>query len=303
VIRRVAGLRCDGIIREISGIFDLPTLGYTQSLVAFYVDPSHLEAAGAAVALHPGVSHCYGRAGDFNLWFTVAVSPSSGLGLEGTVAKLERIAGAKQSMILPCVRKFKLAARFGALGAEPGSVETQQPEADRIDITDLDRATMRALQTDLPACEDPFARLLPEGSAISAEDLLQAAAGYLQAKVMRRYAAVLFHRRAGARSNVMVVWRVQDSAMDEAGRAAAAEPAVSHCYQRPVFPDWPYSLYTMIHGANDDEARRAVRRIGEAIGLGAEDDRIELWTAAEFAKRRVKLFGPEEEQWEANTAD
>ena len=78
VLRRVEALRHgEGVIREISGIFDAVALGYHQALVAMRVPPERLDGAGAAAAGHPGVSHCYARDGEVNLWLTLAVSPAS----------------------------------------------------------------------------------------------------------------------------------------------------------------------------------------------------------------------------------
>ena len=113
VIRRVSALREGGIIREISAIFDAISLGYEQALVALSVPPDSLDRAGQATAGHPGVSHCYGREEKFNLWFTLAVSPDSLLGLDATAEALAAEAGATRHLVLPTLRQYKLRVHFG----------------------------------------------------------------------------------------------------------------------------------------------------------------------------------------------
>lgn len=130
---------------------------------------------------------------------------------------------------------------------------------------------------------------------LAADDLLDHAADFLDAGLLRRYSAVLYHRKAGALANVMVVWRVPEDQADAAGAACAAEQAVSHCYLRPTFPDWPWGLYTMVHGTSRDDCLAAVDRLAAATGLA---EHRTLWTTKEYKKRRVKLFDPAEAEWE-----
>jgi len=115
---------------------------------------------------------------------------------------------------------------------------------------------------------------------------------------MRRYAAVLHHRAAGAKANLMVAWRVDPGRADAAGTACAGVRQVSHCYLRPTTEQWDYGLYTMIHGASAAECERTV----ESIRVLANLDECEmLWTRREYKKRRVRLFTGAEEEWEQQT--
>ena len=299
VLERLRALHAPGgVLREIAAILDAARLGYAQSLVAFRVSPDRLDEAGTGVAGHPGVSHCYGRDGACNLWFTLATSPTSALGLAGTVALLARRAGAADRMILPMLRRYKLDVRFGAARGLPhppaatNDAPAAAPSAQQV-------RAIRALQVDLPLRPDPFASLAAR-AGLSADDLLACGADFLAAGWMRRYAAVLHHRAAGARANVMVVWRVDEADADAAGAQCAEFAAVSHCYLRPTHADWPYNLYTMIHGADRDDCEDTIRRIAAAAGLG---ERLALWTTREYKKRRVRLFTDDERRWERERAD
>ena len=309
VIDRVANLRGDGIIREISAIFDAVKLGYRQALVAMSVPPDQLDRAGEITAAHPGVSHCYGRAGDVNLWLTLAISPRSPLGLEGSAELLARLAGATGHMVLPTLRRYKLQVRFdmesGAPAPAPSADDEQAPGATgpagpadptaAPDLTDTQLRTIRALQIDLPAKAEPFAEIAAAES-LDTDALLTTGQKFLDDGFMRRYAAVLYHRAAGSKANLLVAWRADAALADAAGPKAARVPGVSHCYLRPAGPDWPYTVYTMIHGRSQQDCLMAAEQIVATTELS---DHVELWTTAEYKKRRVPLFGPEEAQWEA----
>ena len=340
VLDRIDALRQTGIIREISAIFDAVALGYRQALVALGVPADGLDQAGQIAASHPGVSHCYGRSGEMNLWLTLATSPGSRLGLEASAALLARLSGATRHMVLPTLRRYKLQVRFDMEGDEPtpaqgtGSVAPQEqgacprssnthqhapdPSANSGDrhlrpggtarrdygasplppLTDTQMRVIRALQIDLPDQLEPFAPLAA-AEALDVDALLDCGRAMLESGHMRRYAAVLHHRAAGGKANVLVAWAADPAQADADGPRAAQVAGISHCYLRPAGPGWPYKLYTMIHGRSQQDCRLAIETILATTSLTGH---VELWTAAEYKKRRVSLFGPEEEQWEAKYA-
>ena len=301
---RIARLRGDGgVIREISAIFDAVALGYEQALVALAVPADRLDEAGRLAAGHPGASHCYGRKGHVNLWLTLATSPRSALGLAATAELLARRCGASQAMVLPTLRRYKLRVQFdmaagGASASRPASDvaagDAPAPGRGRATLTDEQVRAVRALQIDLPCRSDPF-RHLAEAESLDADMLLVHAADFLAAGWMRRYAAVLHHRAAGSEANVLVAWAAGEAVADAAGGRCAQVPAVSHCYLRPTAPDWPYNLYTMVHGRTEQDCRLAIEQLAAVSGL---NDRAELWTDHEYKKRRIRLFTDEGAAWE-----
>lgn len=307
VIRRVTALRKGGVIREISAIFDAISLGYRQALVAMSVPPDSLDRAGQRSAGHPGVSHCYGRAGEINLWLTLAISPRSSLGLDGSATLLARLVGATTHMVLPTIRRYKLQVRFDmetgqAAPTEKGTDSEVLPKAGHgacpLPLTDAQLRAIRALQINLPATVEPFVEVAA-AEGLGVDELLAAGREFLADGRMRRYAAVLHHRAAGGKANLLVAWRADDELADAAGPRAAQVAGVSHCYLRPAGPNWPYTMYTMIHGRSEQDCRLAVDEIIATTELG---DHVELWTTAEYKKRRVPLFGPDEAEWERQNA-
>lgn len=308
LIERITALRQAGVIREISAIFDAVALGYRQALVALNLPPEKLDEAGRIAAGHPGVSHCYGRAGDVNLWLTLAISPRSGLGLEASAALLARLIGATGHMVLPTIRRYKLQVRFDMEGDEPtpapatpdapgasGPAPTKEPPPA---LTDTQLRAIRALQIDLPAQPEPFAPLAAT-EGLDVDTLLACGREFLDAGRMRRYSAVLHHRAAGGKANVLVAWIADDAQADVDGPLAAQVAGISHCYLRPTGHRWPYNIYTMIHGRSEDDCRQTIETVLATTSL---IEYVELWTTAEYKKRRVPLFGPQEAAWESRNA-
>lgn len=290
-----------GVIRQISAIFDTTALGYESSLVAAAVDEDRLEVAAAIISRHPGVSHNYQRPGEFNLWYTLAVPPDTKLGLHGTIERLHELSGAKATRPLPTLKLYKIGVRFDMSGTGGKSAGHKKfTHADRLaaadhKLTQADRPIIAALQQDLPIEAEPFAAWARQAGC-SVDELLAAAQGYIDRKQMRRFAAVLNHRAAGARSNVMAVWSAPEDQIDQFGEALAGFDEVSHCYRRPAYDDWPYNLYTMVHAADRDAALATLQRMRQATGLGEPKA---MWSLREFKKVRVRYFTPETAAWES----
>ncbi len=116
---------------------------------------------------------------------------------------------------------------------------------------------------------------------------------------MRRYAAVLAHRKAGFTFNGMGVWRVPEERLDECGQTMAASAGVSHCYQRPTYPDWPYNLFSMTHGRTKAECEDVLAAIARETGARRL---LVLYSTKEYKKTRVSYFTPEEAAWEQQYA-
>ena len=147
-------------------------------------------------------------------------------------------------------------------------------------------AVIKELQEDLPLAPRPFddmARRL----GISANELFEMARSFQQRGVMRRYSAVLHHRRAGFDANAMVVWRVPPEKSEEVGRIMASSPWVTHCYERPTFPDWPYTHFTMIHATGKEKCEGVAAEISAKTGI--TDYRF-LYSTQEYKKTRVRYF-------------
>ncbi|MEJ7873456.1 MAG: Lrp/AsnC family transcriptional regulator, partial [Rubrobacteraceae bacterium] len=157
-----------------------------------------------------------------------------------------------------------------------------------------DRAAIKALQEDVPLTPRPF-DLWGRQVGLSYEELLERAHDLQRRKIMRRFSAVLYHRKAGFRANAMGVWEVPPERVEEVGNTFAQYQAVSHCYQRPVYEDWPYALFSMVHGRSEEECESVLDAMAAETGL---TERISLYSTREYKKTRVRYFTPEMEAWE-----
>ena len=299
VIRRIEALKRGKVIRQISAIFDTRVLGYQSTLVAARIPKDKLSEGAKAINSHPGVSHNYERNNEFNLWYTVAVPPDSRLGLEGTVDVMHHISGAEKTRILPTLKLFKIGVTLdmkeGATAKKeaPQYGEGDRSRADR-NISEEDRTAIRALQEDIPLTPRPF-DLWGKEFGMPYEELLKKAYELQERKIMRRFSAVLYHRKAGFRANAMGVWEVPDERVEEVGNAFAQYQAVSHCYQRPTYEDWPYALFSMVHGRTVEECEAVLDAMAAETGLS---ERLSLYSTREYKKTRVRYFTPEMEAWE-----
>jgi DNA-binding Lrp family transcriptional regulator len=297
-LRRVRRLVDDRIIRQITPIFDTRVLGYESMLVAAKVDPENPWRAAEAINAHPGVSHNYLRNHDFNMWFTIAIPPDSTLGLDRTLEILAEEAGAESVRKLPTLRLFKInmnlemAGGTDKLAAAASVEEPKDPEPAELD--ELDIAVIRALQGDMPVVPEPYAPAA-ERLGISQQQLLERLEEQRERRILRRVAAILFHRRAGFSANGMGVWKVPEDKVLEVGPKMAAFRGVSHCYQRPTYPDWPYSIFTMAHGRSKEECDAILDAIAEETGI---TERATLYSSTEFKKIRLLYFTDDYAKWE-----
>jgi DNA-binding Lrp family transcriptional regulator len=301
---RTQRLLDDRIIREITPIFDTRALGYSSMLVAAKVDAENPHRAAQIINSHPGVSHNYLRTHEFNLWFTIATPPDSELGLEGTLEVLQRLTGSESIRQLPTLQLFKINMNLemeGGTDALAASIEAPPPrELERQPYDETDIAVIRALQGPMEVTDRPYDSPAAE-VGMSTDDFLRHLEGMVDRKLLRRVAAILFHRRAGFSANGMGVWRVPDDQILEVGARMAAVRGISHCYQRPTYADWPYSVFTMAHGRSKEECDAILDGIAEMHDLHG-DDRAVLYSSTEFKKIRLHYFTDDYAHWEAENS-
>ncbi len=284
----------NSIIRQISPIFDTKRLGYKSSLVAFRVDEKDINKAVEVINSHPGVSHNYERNHDFNIWFTIAVAPDSTLGLEKTVELLSQKSDAKEAILLPTLKMFKISVKLDTTGKADKKEKINKKAYEDIELTPKILKIIEKTQYDLPIESEPFKTVI-EKLNISYDELFETLNLLKKAGVMRRFAAILNHRKAGFNANAMVAWDIDENKAEEIGKTAASFIAVSHCYIRPKYPNWKYNLFTMVHGKTKEQTTSHINDIANEIEFF---DKKELYSTREFKKVRIKYFSQEFQTWE-----
>lgn len=288
VKERVTRLKKNGIIRQLSAIFDTRRLGYKSSLVAMEIEPDKLEYVASQINRHPGVSHNYERDHKFNLWFTLAVPPNSNL--KDEIEKFSKLSGIKNVRMLPTIKLFKIGVKLEMVDDKKHEVAPTEKRKDVKNVpfiaTARDKEFIRELQKDIDIEDRPFLKIANK-LGISEDDLFKQMAYYEKLGVLRRFAAILRHRQAGFLANGMIVWKVPEDRIEEVGSQLGSFPQVSHCYQRPTYPDWPYNVFSMVHCKSKEDASEMAKKIQDHIKV---DDYKILFSLREFKKTRVEYF-------------
>ena len=294
VMDAVRQLKEERIIRQTSAIFDTKRLGYKSSLVAFKVPEEKIEDAAKIINAHPGVSHNYLRNHDYNIWFTMAVAPDTALGLEKTIDILKENSGAEDAIILPTLKMFKIKVQMDTTGKRAKKEKVHKAAHKEIDLTPEHIEVIKALQKDIDIVEEPFADIT-EALGITHERLFEIATELKEAGVMRRFATILNHRKAGFGANAMSVWSVPEEKGEEIGKQLAEFSAVSHCYLRPRYENWPYNLFAMVHAKTQEECDTLIEEMAQETGL---KEYGKLYSTREFKKQRLTYFDDAFGAWE-----
>ncbi len=282
------------IVRQTSAIFDTKRLGYVSSLVAFKIPSQKISDAVKIINSHPGISHNYERNHDFNIWFTLAVAPNSKLGLEKTLEVLAEVTGAEEYIMLPTLKLFKINVKLNTTGKDEKKEEVKKVQHTDIELTPLHHSIIRYAQNDIEFTHEPFKKII-DALEIDYDTFFGALSELQEAGVMRRFASILNHRKAGFSANAMVVWDVDEENGEAIGEKAAAFSAVSHCYLRPKYPNWQYNLFTMVHGKSEEETNSIIEEMAAEIDAKSH---MPLYSSREFKKVRIEYFTPEFETWE-----
>ncbi|HEY8911343.1 MAG TPA: Lrp/AsnC family transcriptional regulator [Desulfosporosinus sp.] len=300
--KRIQRLRQDGIIRRLGGVFDSRRLGYFSTLCAAKVPEEKIPLLAKLLEEIPGVTHNYIRNHTYNSWFTL-IARSQAVA-ERILQHIREASGVSEVFSLPATRLFKINVNFdfdlidedtsldegidtfGDAGLRGAHKENVAP----YDLSNEDIALIQVLQGNLPDSLTPFTALA-ETLQWPVEDVITIASRLLEAKVIRRFGAVLRHQKAGFVSNSMGVWQVDPELAAEVGERMARFKEVSHCYQRPTLPDWPYNLFTMVHGRTAEDCKDVMKRISLATGVKTYSM---LFSTLELKKSSMQYFLEEE---------
>lgn len=302
--QRIENLKSEKIIRRMGGIFDSAKLGYVSTLCAARIPDDKITVLAEQMQNITEITHNYLRNHHYNLWFTIiASSPQR---LEQILKEIRDNLGSDDVHSLPAKKIFKIKVCMNLLEQEQqAEIPTNGDReilrcsaADTIKdakketslgvnwISEGDKALIRLLQDNLPHTLTPYSDLAKELN-LEEEDVLAKIDSFLDRGILRRLGAVLYHHRAGFTSNAMGAWRVPEQLVNMVGIKMAGFKEVSHCYERPVLPEFPYNLYTMIHGHSDKECREIMAKISLETGI---KDYMILFSQTELKKSSMRYF-------------
>ncbi len=283
VFAAVEGLRQSGVIRRIGGVYDSKALGFISRLCAGKVpaattgaaDDSALEKFAAVVNVIPAITHNYVRSHEYNVWFTVIAQS------EAEIQKIVDEVCANTELhdvhILSATEKFKINTVMKGAGAPVSSrhlaVGRKKSVESRAELSASDRIRIHIACDDIPHTLTPF-----KDWGVSCDELRED----LDLRRMRRFGAILRHQEAGFADNAMVCFNTTNG-----GDILAQKPYISHCYERPAFEGFPYTLYAMMHAQSAEELDRQIKEAAESIG---NPDYVVLRSVRELKKTSFRFF-------------
>ncbi len=149
----------------------------------------------------------------------------------------------------------------------------------------IDLKLLKTIQDGIPIVSEPFKHIAAV-VGLSETEVLERLDGLGKEGVIRRFGASIGHRAIGITANAMCTWNVPDEKAEEVGAIMAGFPEVTHCYERPRYPDWKYNLFTMVHAYSHQECEKIAKEI--SIATGIKDYSI-LFSEREFKKTGVRL--------------
>ncbi len=154
-------------------------------------------------------------------------------------------------------------------------------------FTEKEQAILRIAQENLPDSATPYADIAKSVGA-SEEEVLTLLQKLKDDGAIRRFGASIKHQKTGWSFNAMVAWAVSEENADAFGDIAAKFENISHCYFRPSSAeDWPYTLYTMVHGHSEEECEQTINKLKAATGV---EVCAALESIEEFKKTSMTYF-------------
>ena len=133
-------------------------------------------------------------------------------------------------------------------------------------LTSIERRILTVLQEGLPRSQTPY-KDMAQKIGMEANELLTVLKDWKKNGKLRRIGAIVNHFKVGLGAGAMVVWQAESDRIVEIGQAFGSFEEVSHAYQRQTSENWPYNLYTMVHGKNTEEVQKVVKRMSQVCGV------------------------------------
>jgi len=130
----------------------------------------------------------------------------------------------------------------------------------------IEQKVLSVLQAGLPRTATPY-KDMAQQIGIETSELLAVLKDWKKQGKLRRIGAIVNHFKVGLPAGAMVVWQVESDRIVEVGQVFASFEEVSHAYERQTSENWPYNVYTMVHGKSPEDVQRVVKRMSQACGV------------------------------------
>jgi len=133
-------------------------------------------------------------------------------------------------------------------------------------LSEIERRLLAEIQHGMPATPNPYEDVAAKIGA-DVNDVLAILNNWKNDGRMRRVGAIVNHFKVGLQAGAMVVWKVEQDRIEEVGKILASFPEVSHAYERPSNDQWPFNLYTMVHGQGADDVTDSIKKMSVKVGI------------------------------------
>jgi siroheme decarboxylase len=283
ILSKIQSFLLSELARNISPIFNAKALGYSTTLVAGLAAKNEIESAAKIISTHPGVSHNYLRESDqLNLWFTLAVKGET----DALTRELSKLSEQTKNEFktFDTIKPYKMSFRFNKKTSQDlARIATTAAGLD--DATKKELAVaIKILHQGLKPVERPFLELANAADIISETELIKRTKKLHKLGLMRRLGVIWQHRKLGLTENTLCVWQIPTRSIDAFISEVEITPNITHCYQRTVYADWPWSIYTMIHGNNPQQLQATIEKLKQ---ISPAIKYLPLKTLKEYKKSRV----------------
>jgi DNA-binding Lrp family transcriptional regulator len=289
VLERVRRLRDEGVFRRFGAVLNPPVIG-SSTLAAVQAPDDEFDEVADVINGYRQVNHNYERAHDWNQWFVVTAGSRDRR--DEILADIAAETGC-EVLNLPMLTDYYIDLEFPVVNSDRfarESLDSTDVDATTIsedatgDLSALDADLLLAIQDGFPLTATPYRDVADEIGA-DVDDVLEAVERLLAAGCIKRVGCVVNHVVTGFDANCMVVWDVPDDELDQRGVAVGQLPYVTLCYHRPRRPgqDWPYNLFTMIHGRESDAVDEKIDELA-ADHLPFDHERL-------YSERTLKQTG------------
>jgi DNA-binding Lrp family transcriptional regulator len=133
----------------------------------------------------------------------------------------------------------------------------------KYEISAIERRVLAVLQEGFPRSQTPY-KDMAEQAGIGTEQLLSVLENWKRQGKLRRIGSIVHHSKVGLSGGAMVAWQVEPERVEQVGTVLAGFKEVSHAYERNTAENWPYNMYTMVHGADTRSVEQVVERMSRA---------------------------------------
>jgi len=135
-------------------------------------------------------------------------------------------------------------------------------------LNDIEQKLLAEIQHGIPVSPTPYVDIAAKIS-VDTDQVLEILNKWKQDGRLRRIGAIVNHFKVGFQAGAMVVWQVEQDRIEEVGNQLASFPQVSHAYKRPSSQQWPYDIYTMVHGHDDQQLKQTITEMSEKVGINS----------------------------------